>query len=91
MQILSSVAATSVLASVTSNAGVESGELNPTLEAPESNVQNVESGGEDEGRRPTGRLERFLAALNIQRKQLRRALEFRIQTLQKSLRRRSSK
>jgi hypothetical protein len=54
MQILSSVAVTSVLVSVTSNAGVESGELNPTREAPESNVQNVESGGEDEGRRPAG-------------------------------------
>ena len=39
MQILSSVAATSVLASATSNAGVESGELNPTREAPESNVK----------------------------------------------------
>jgi len=88
MQILSSVAATSVLASVTC---VESGELNPTLEAPESNVQNVESGGEDEGRRPTGRSEQFLAVLNIQRKPLRRALEFRIQTLQKTLRRRSAK
>ena len=87
MQILSSVAATPVLASVTSNAGVESGELNPPLEAPESNVQNVESGGEDEGRRPTGRSERFLAALNIQRK----PLEFRIQTLQKTLRRRLAK
>lgn len=36
MQILSSVAATSVLASVTC---VESGELNPTLETPESNVK----------------------------------------------------
>ena len=91
MQILSSVAVTSVLVSVTSNAGVESGELNPTREAPESNVQNVESGGEDEGRRPTGRSEQFLAVLNIQRKPLRRALEFRIQTLQKTLRRRSAK
>ena len=38
-----SVAATPVLASVTSNAGVESGEFNPTLEAPEPNAQNVKS------------------------------------------------
>jgi hypothetical protein len=91
MQIFSSVAATLVLASATSNAGVEIGELNPTLEPPESNVQNVEGGGEDESRCPTGRSERFLAALGIQRKSLRRALEFRIQTLQKTLRRRLMK
>jgi hypothetical protein len=75
MLILSSAAATSVLASVTSIAGVAGagfGGLNSTLEAPKSNIQNAgdgdggeDGGGENEDRRPTGRPERSLAALDI--------------------------
>lgn len=76
MLILSSAAATSVLASVTSIAGVagaESDGPNSTLEAPEANTQigdegngGENTGGEDGDRRPTGRPERSLAALDIQ-------------------------